>query len=144
MNSIFYAGMTMEEGFHSCSFYCCSPKVKAWLCFPNFLQPLLSCWVPLSATCHRASWASQAELFNLCSQDQVRVTLLTASHLLPFTGKLEPRKKPFGTWKEAPPMLVPFLWHQYLTGLPLPTFSFPFLENHILPYQGFQPLLPQK
>lgn len=96
--------MTAQEGFYSLPFYCCSPFGQSMALLPNLHQVPLCSWVPLWVNCHRASaWpgASQVELLSLCSQDQVRATLLTASHRLPCAESLSPWRSLLMGWKKV-------------------------------------------
>ena len=65
INSIFCAGMTTQEGFHSLSFYCCSPFGQSMALLPKPPPTFILFWVPLWAICQGASgWlgTSQAVL----------------------------------------------------------------------------------
>lgn len=138
--------MTAQEGFNSLSFYCCSPFGQSMAVLPKPLPTFTLFWVPLWATCHRASvrpGASQAEFLSRRSQDQVRAALLAASHRLPFAESSSPQRSPW-TGRSYLQHSVLCFWHESLILLPLPTFPYSSLENYFLPCQGLQPSFPQE
>ena len=79
-----------------------------------------------------------------CSRDQAKATLFVGPHRLLFAESLSPRRSPSGLGRRCCHHSVPCFWHQSLTSLPLPTFSYPSRGNCLLPCQGFQSSFPQE
>lgn len=144
MNSIFFAGMTKEEGFYSPSFYCCSlfsqstgllPKLP-----PSFSVPGFPLQQPATGLC--LAWAFPGNItwsWFSGSGESNSPLCLAACPAAAICRKLEPKEKPFRIWKKVPSTLVPLLLAQHLTSLLLKLFSCLPLENHLLFCQGFQP-----
>lgn len=128
------------QGFRSLSFYCCSLSGQSIAVLPK--PPPTS--TPFSGSplgnlpqgfCR--TWASHLSY----SVFVPRTKWGHVSSLVPAGCHLS---SPSGTWRRCRQHSVHCSWHQFFSSLPLPTLSYPSLENCLLSCQGFQPSFLQE